>query len=110
MLTAKYPPTVLTLLLFGCTTEPARGDCADDCRRYTVSLTVVTEDWTGDAQDTAAVLDELVNNLNLAFRTPAGSSQGSKRVMISSAKGERGTSTRSSTWKGKPANQASPVR
>lgn len=71
-LTAKYPHPVLPLLLFGCATEPAHGDCADDCRRYTVSLTVVTEDWTGDAQETAAVLDELVNNLNLAFRTRDG--------------------------------------
>ena len=45
-------------------------------------------------------------------RMPCGGtvSQGSKRFSIISAMGERGISTRSSTSKVRPQNQASPVR
>jgi hypothetical protein len=42
--------------------------------------------------------------------TRSGASQGWKPASISSASGERGISTRSSTKNGSPQNQACPVR
>ena len=48
--------------------------------------------------------------LALVWRRGWPRSQGWKCPSTSSAIGERGISTRSSTSKGRPANQASPVR